>query len=253
MMSAANEVPRIDALYPDSHSDLTDAELLTGYGRADHPWLRVNFISSIDGAATSGGLSAALGVPADHRVFNLLRRLTDVVLVGAGTVRAEGYGPMRLDDADVEWRLAAGLAAHPVFAIVSGHLDLDPASSIFTNAPVRPIVITSGAAPADARAAFEKVADVLVCGEDTLDVVQMRAQLIERGLTQIHCEGGPSLFGELAAAGVVNELCLTVSPRLEAGASGRIATGDMPDPQAMRLAHVLKSRSALLLRYVRED
>jgi riboflavin biosynthesis pyrimidine reductase len=231
MMSAANEVPRIDALYPDSHSDLTDAELLTGYGRADHPWLRVNFISSIDGAATSGGLSAALGVPADHRVFNLLRRLTDVVLVGAGTVRAEGYGPMRLDDADVEWRLAAGLAAHPVFAIVSGHLDLDPASSIFTNAPVRPIVITSGAAPADARAAFEKVADVLVCGEDTLDVV----------------------FGELAAAGVVNELCLTVSPRLEAGDSRRIATGDMPDPQAMRLAHVLKSRSALLLRYVRED
>lgn len=244
----------IDCLWPAPATDLTDAQLLERFTREDRAaaWLRVNFISSIDGAATSGGLSGALGMPADHRVFNLLRRLTDVVLVGAGTVRAEGYGPMRVGDADAAWRTSAGLPEHPVFAIVSGRLDLDPASSIFTDAPARPIVITTGNAPSDARAALARVADVLVCGDTGLDVHTMRAQLADRGLTQIHCEGGPSLFGALTAAGAVDELCLTMSPRLEAGDSGRINTGPTPEPLAMELAHVLRSNDALLLRYLRQ-
>jgi riboflavin biosynthesis pyrimidine reductase len=245
---------RIDCLWPAPHTDLTDAELLQRFTRDDRAaaWLRVNFISSIDGAATSGGLSAGLGMPADHRVFNLLRRLTDVVLVGAGTVRAEGYGPMRVGEADAAWRTDAGLPAHPVFAIVSGCLDLDPASPIFTDAPVRPIVITTDRAPGGARAALARVADVLVCGDTALDLHSMRTQLTDRGLAQIHCEGGPSLFGALTAAGAVDELCLTMSPRLEAGDSGRINTGPTPEPLAMELAHVLRSDDALLLRYIRQ-
>ena len=249
----STQVPRIDCLWPAPGTDLSDEQLLERFARDDRAaaWLRVNFISSIDGAATSAGLSGALGMPADHRVFALLRRLTDVVLVGAGTVRAEGYGPMRLNDVDAQWRTAAGLAPHPVFAIVSGRLDLDPASPIFTDAPVRPIVVTTASSPTDKRDALARVADVLVCGEDTLDVEALRTQLVERGLTQIHCEGGPSLFGALTAAGAVDELCLTVSPRLEAGDSPRIASGTLSEPQNMELGHVLRSDSALLLRYVR--
>jgi riboflavin biosynthesis pyrimidine reductase len=252
---APAEVARIDCLWPAPHTDLSDEQLLQRFTRDDRAaaWLRVNFISSIDGAATSSGLSGGLGMPADHRVFALLRRLTDVVLVGAGTVRAEGYGPMRVGDADAEWRRNAGLPAHPVFAIVSGRLDLDPASPIFTDAPVRPLVITTDSASSDARAVLARVADVLVCGGTSLNVDLMRTQLSDRGLAQIHCEGGPSLFGALTAAAAVDELCLTVSPRLEAGDSGRINTGPTSGPRAMGLAHVLRSDDALLLRYIRQS
>ena len=124
----------IDRVWPDAADALTDDDLLDPLRSAD-PVLRVNFVSSVDGAATRDGLSGGLGDPADRRYFELLRRVADVVLVGAGTVRAEGYGPMRVSDASVAWREANGLTPHPVFAIVSGALDLDPGSRIFTEAP----------------------------------------------------------------------------------------------------------------------
>src|SRR6185503_16605218 len=107
--------------------------------------VRVNFVASIDGAATDHGLSGGLSGPADKRVFDLLRRLSDVILVGAGTVRAEGYGAMQLDQASVRLRRASGLTDQPVFAIVSGTLELNPDSAVFTKAPVKPIVVTIGA------------------------------------------------------------------------------------------------------------
>ncbi|WP_307852627.1 pyrimidine reductase family protein [Glaciihabitans sp. dw_435] len=251
--SAQSPSPSIDELWPTPGLDLTDDALLAVYSRHGRqvPWTRVNFIQSVDGAATSGGLSGALGVPADKRVFDLLRRLADVVLVGAGTVRAEGYGPMRLDAPAVAWRRATGLSDHPVFAIVSGRLDLDPASPIFADAPVRPLVVTTGSSPLAKRRSLAEVADVLVCGEDELDIASLRAQLTARGLLQVHCEGGPSLFGSLAAAGAVDELCLTVSPQLVAGDAGRIASGALGAPVALALGSVLRSGSALLLRYTR--
>src|SRR5690606_14940003 len=105
---------------------LSDNELLDLYAVADRatPWLRANFVSSVDGAATHNGLSAGLGSPADRRVFDLLRRLADVIVVGAGTVRAEGYGGLSLDDDSADWRIANGLTAQPVFAVVSSSLNL---------------------------------------------------------------------------------------------------------------------------------
>jgi riboflavin biosynthesis pyrimidine reductase len=245
---------QIDSLWPGPETALDDDAILARYSTADRatPRVRVNFISSLDGAASSGGLSGALGVPADKRVFDLLRRLCDVVLVGAGTVRAEGYGPMVMDDHQVAWRRSAGLADHPVFAIVSGRLDLDPTSRIFTDAPVRAIVITTGASSPVKRADLAKVADVIVCGDDTLDAAAVVAALAERGLPQVHCEGGPSLFGALSAAGIVNELCLTLSPSLVGGDAGRILAGGVPNdaPLGLSLAQVLRSRDALLLRYM---
>lgn len=252
---AETNTAQVDALWPDPHTDLTDDAILARYTAPDRstPRLRVNFISSVDGAATAGGLSGALGVPADKRVFDLLRRLCDVIVVGAGTVRAEGYGPMVMDEQQVQWRRHAGLAEHPVFAMVSGRLDLDPGHRIFTEAPVRPIVITTGASPADRREALGQVADVLVCGDDSLDPVAVLDALTARGLTQVHCEGGPSLFGAFASAGMVDELCLTLSPQLVGGDAGRILAGDLPEgaPRGLTLANVLRSTDALLLRYTR--
>lgn len=214
--------------------------------------VRMNFVSSVDGAATAGGLSAGLSSAADKRVFDILRRLCDVVLVGAGTVRAEGYGAMRLDRAAVEWRGAHGLAEQPVFAIVSGALHLDPASAVFADAPVRPVVVSVAAAASAKKQALSRVADVLVCGEEKLEPAVMLDELAKRGLRQVLCEGGPTLFGALLEADCVDELCLTLSPQIEAGAARRIAAGAIPHARRMVLRHALVSGSTLLLRYLRE-
>jgi riboflavin-specific deaminase-like protein len=232
---------------------LDDDQLAECYAAADRsrPSVRVNFVSSIDGAATDHGLSAGLSGEADKRVFDILRRLCDVVLVGAGTLRAEGYGPMRLDRASVQWRRANGLPDQPVFAIVSGKLDLDAASTVFTEAPVRAIVVTVGTSPRAKKEALRRVAEVLVCGEARLDAGLMLAELARRGLRQVLCEGGPHLFGTLLEADCVDELCLTISPLIEAGDAPRVAAGALREARRMALHHVLISDGTLLLRYRR--
>lgn len=235
---------RIDRIWPSPAEHLSDDDLIADL---DHEGVRVNFISSVDGAATRDGLSGGLGGPADQRLFELLRRVADVVVVGAGTVRAEGYGAMRVSDPSVAWRVAHSRGEHPAFAIVSSSLDLDPESPIFTKAPVRPILVTSSRA---ARSRFDQVADVVVAGSAHVDPALAIEALRERGLRRILCEGGPSLFGDVIAADAVDELCLTVSPTLEAGDAPRIAHG-AAEPRAMTLATVLRSGSTLLLRYAR--
>lgn len=212
--------------------------------------VRVNFVASIDGAATDHGLSGGLSGKADKRVFDILRRLCDVVLVGAGTVRAEGYGAMRLNQASVQLRRANGLPDQPVFAIVSGTLGLDPESPVFTKAPVRALVVTVGASSHVKREALSRVTDVLVCGEKKLDVGVMLDAFAKRGLRQVLCEGGPTLFGTLLDADRVDELCLTISPLIEAGDAHRIVVGTLEKTRRMALHHVLVSDSTLMLRYL---
>lgn len=235
---------RIDRLWPEPADNLSDDELITDLG----PGVRVNFVSSIDGAVTHDGLSGGLSDPADKRHFELLRRVCDAVMVGAGTVRDEGYGPLRVSPASARWRARHGMPRHPVFVIVSGHLDLDEGSRIFTEAPVRPIIVTTGRASTDR---FSAVADVIAVGDDRVDLAAALAQLRARGLTRVLCEGGPTLFASLLAVDAVDELCLTVSPTLEAGEAGRIAHGGSGEAHGMRLAQVLRSGDALLLRYDR--
>jgi riboflavin biosynthesis pyrimidine reductase len=241
----------IVSVLPDLAGDLDDIAIGDHYSsNVGSPWLRVNFVSSIDGAATVDGKSGGLGGAADHRVFDTLRTLCDVVVVASGTVKAEGYGAMILDDRSVAARVAAGLRPQPTFAIVSGSLDLDPKSDVFAKAPVTPIIFTTEAAPSNS--ALAKVADIVVCGAKTVDPAAMVVALSERRLTRIHCEGGPSLFGSLLAADVVDELCLTLSPLLVGGDSGRITKGEVAEPRGMTLAGVLRSGDTLLLRYLRD-
>ncbi len=232
----------IDRLWPEPATDLSDDDLLP---LRDGEWLRVNFVSSIDGSATVGGLSGGLGTDADHRLFELLRRSTDAVLVGAGTVRAEGYGALRVSDESAAWRAARGMPAHPVFVIVSGSLDLDPASEIFTEAPVRPVIVTTEGHDASA---FLGLADVLVAGSE-LDVPGMLAQLRARGLARILNEGGPSLFTSLLEAGVVDELRLTVSPLVVGDHGKHITTGSFAQPVEARLGEILYGDGTLLYSY----
>ncbi|SJN23473.1 5-amino-6-(5-phosphoribosylamino)uracil reductase homolog [Micrococcus lylae] len=220
---------------------------------ADRPWTRMMFISSADGAATVDGRSGGLGSPADHRVFDLARRDADVILVGAGTVRAEGYDGPLVDAEASAWRTARGLDAHPEVAVVSGGLHLAASDPFFLRAPRRPVVLTSAAAlrdHADRAAALAEVADVLAAGETDVDPAIALALLAARGHRVVHGEGGPSLFGAVAAAGRLDELQLSLSPVLVGGDGPRILTAAQEVALDLHLVHVLHEDSMLLLRYV---
>src|SRR5215211_3753095 len=136
-------------LFPDPVADLDLDGTLAAYAppAGAHRHLRVNFVSSVDGAVTLDGRSGGLSVPADKRVFGLLRDLAEVILVGAGTARAEGYGPPAHSPERRARRRALGLAEVPPLALVTGSLELDPAAPLFTAAAARTIVVTSAAAP----------------------------------------------------------------------------------------------------------
>jgi len=228
-----------------------DADLVEHYPRQNEPTLRVNFVASIDGAVTVDGKSGGLGGPGDKLIFDSLRKVCDAVVVAAGTVRAEGYRALRLDPAARGWRRAHGLSEFPLMVVVSGSLDLDPDQLIFSDAPIRPLIVTHTGAAADRRAALAPVAEVITLGEESVDLAAAVRALHARGATQLLCEGGPRLFGALIAADLVDEICLTVSPRLVGGGSGRIATGADGPPRAMSLHGILADDDMLFLRYAR--
>ncbi|NUL48411.1 pyrimidine reductase family protein [Cellulosimicrobium funkei] len=245
-----------------SAAELSDDELVAFYtppagstqgaGSASHrPWVRFNFVSSADGAATLDGHSRGLGTAADRRLFALLRRPADVILVGAGTLRVEGYAGELVSAEDRAWREDRGLPGHPGIAVVSGSLGLDPDGEFLRTAPVRPLVLTTAGADAGRRRAIEEVADVVDCGERRAEPARISAELAGRGHRLVHSEGGPALFGTFAAAGLADELCLSLSP-LAAGPSGiRIMGGPgLPEAAALDLVGLLEEDGALFLRYV---
>ena len=218
---------------------------------AELPWhVRTSFISSADGAVSLDGRAGGLGSAGDRRVFALLRDLSDVILVGAGTARAEGYGAPRPVGPRLERRRRHGLPDAPVLALVSQRLSFEPDSALFPDDLPRTLVITSGTSPPERRSDLARHAEVLVCGEDTVDLVAAAAALRDRGLRRVHCEGGPRLFAGALGAGLVDELCLTVAPLLTGPGSGRIVTGlELPVPAGLDLAHVLEEDGYLFLRY----
>lgn len=214
--------------------------------------LRVNMVASADGAAAVAGRVGALSGPADQAVLHALRALADVVLVGAGTIRAEGYGPALIPPGEQRRRTDAGDPPLPRLAIVTRSLDLDLAAPLFTAAAVRPLIVTTAAAPAGRRAAAGDVADVITAGGDRVDLPAALGALADRGLRQVLSEGGPHLLAELFAAKQVDELCLTVSPRVTCGQELRITAGlPLPQPAGLQLAHVLEQDGFLFLRYIR--
>lgn len=208
-------------------------------------------VASVDGATTIRGVSGGLGGPADKRVFSAVRGVADVVLAGAGTVRAERYGPPRTPPALQEVRRRRGQAARPTIAVVSGTLDLPLDSALFTTPEDRPIVVTSHAADPTRRHAVAKVADVIEAGDEHVDLGAALAELSGRAARIVVAEGGPGINGQLVAAGLVDELCLTFSPQLVGGSSKRVAVGPDLAPTALRLAHLLEEDGLLFFRYVR--
>jgi riboflavin biosynthesis pyrimidine reductase len=231
---------------------LDDDALADLYG-GDGPLVRVNFVTSVDGAVALDGFSAGLSGGPDKKVFGLLRMLCDGLMVGAGTLRHEGYRAVRLGEERRGWRRAHGRPEYPTLVVVSGALDLNPGQAAFADAPVRPIVLTHGRAPADRRAALSGVAEVWTAGDDAVDLTEALVRLRERGLDHLLCEGGPHLFGSLAAADLVDEVCLTVSPLVAGPGAGRITAGPASPPKGMTLRHALEAEGSLFLRYTRDQ
>jgi riboflavin biosynthesis pyrimidine reductase len=249
-------------IYP-GEASLADAGLAALYTGPDltegsPPWVRANMVASLDGAATLSGRSGGLSGAWDQQVFAMLRAITDVILVGAGTVRAEGYGPVRPQTEGRRWAwLREGRTPSPPIAVVTRQLDLDLGSALVTGAPehARTIIITTGSAPADRLATAARTADVLVAGETMVDGAVALDELAGRGHRRVLVEGGPHLLSHIAAAGRLDELCLTVSPLVAGPDAGRILRGDpLPagiSPLPFTLAHVLADEGYLFCRYVR--
>jgi riboflavin biosynthesis pyrimidine reductase len=241
-------------------SGLRDTDLARLYEYPPGPWLRANMVSSADGAANLGGVTSGLSSEADRHLFALLRTLADVIVVGAATVRAERYAPVRQHELWPDLR--PGRTPTPPIAVITARLDLDPASRLIAAAPpsARTIVITTARAPADRRAALNELAEVIVAGQETVDLKAAVAALAERGHRRMLAEGGPHLLAQIVAADLLDELCLTIGPLLAGPGADRIVAGvplpgtGPPDaPQPLTLAHVLEDSGFLFCRYIRKD
>lgn len=202
-------------------------------------WVRGGFVLSTDGAAVVDGSSRALTGPADRRVFRTLRAVCDVILVGAATTQAEDYGTVRLTAEGAAWRAERGLPELPRVAVVGR--SLDPR----VLAGPRPIVVTR--ATADTAAIASRV-DLVVAGDEDIDLGAALDQLAEQGLTRVLCEGGPTLLASLLQAGRLDELCLTSSPQLIGAAPGLLPE-QLAAPVPLRLLHLLEEDGVLLSRW----
>ncbi|MCT4352335.1 pyrimidine reductase family protein [Streptomyces sp. Je 1-79] len=236
-----------------SLDELADAYAYPGLG-PDETWLRANMVSSLDGAGQHDGRSQPLSSDGDMRIFGMLRGLADVIVVGAQTVRQEGYRPARAREAFAARRAAAGQGPAPVIAVVSASLDLDFSAPLFTEPLVPTLVLTGAVAPADRMTeAMKAGAEVVIAGDGPgVEPARAVAALAERGLRRQLTEGGPRLLGQFVAAGVLDELCLTVSPTMTAGGAQRIAGGPSVEvPQRFAVASLLEEAGFLFTRYRR--
>jgi riboflavin biosynthesis pyrimidine reductase len=234
---------------------LEDPDLAKLYEYPPGRWLRANMVSSADGAAWIDGATSGLSSEADRHLFALLRTLADVIVVGASTARAERYAPVRRHEL---WHhLREGRPPTPPIAVVSARLDLDPASRLIASAPphARTIVITTATAPPERRAELAKRADVIVAGGQSVDLTAAVGALADRGHRRLLTEGGPHLLSQLVAAGLLDELCLTIGPLLAGPAASRIVAGTVSPvyPLSLTLAHVLQDNGFLLCRYTRTN
>jgi riboflavin biosynthesis pyrimidine reductase len=240
--------------------DVETDQLAELYGRPQpgdgSSWVRANFVSTLDGAATgSDNLAKSITSGADQQVFNVLRALADVVLVGAGTVAAERYRRLAMSPVQQRVRTAAGVTEPVSLAIVSRTLRL-PArvlESVDGGGPVL-VICPSGCDPSELGELKEKIGpdQVIEAGAGLVDPALAISALADRGLRQVLCEGGPSLMALLVASGKLDELCLTWSPVTVGGSGPRILNG-APVDGSWRLGHLLEQDSTLISRWLRTD
>jgi riboflavin biosynthesis pyrimidine reductase len=240
----------VQRCYPDHADSPDDDTLATAYAwpvsPTDRAMLRANMVAAIDAGAVLAGKSEGLGSSADQRLLVVLRDLADVVLVGAGTIRAEGYGGIRLGTDRLERRARWGFGGPPPIAVVTRR-GLDRELGIFTDNEVQPIVITSTAGAARMSG---HPATVIEAGTDSVEMGAAVRALAGRGFRRILCEGGPSLLGSLVAERLVDELCLTTSPiTVGAGPTTLLGAVRLTEPAQWRLQTLHVDGSHVFSRY----
>lgn len=249
------EAPTLEVLLPTGVAPIApddDARLAAHYAEPRLPWLRANMIATLDGAATGAdGRSGSINGAADHRVFAALRAWADVILVGAGTVRAEHYRAPRTPPSLVEARRGRGQGDHPALAIVTGVGDLPDA--VLADDPA-PWVVTTAGAPGLRSLGRRLPRGHVIAHDEAVDLAATVRALVAAGLPRILTEGGPTLLGALLSAGLVDELCLTWSPHLVAGPAPRpvVSPAWLTPPTAGRLGGLLHCEGALLGRWLLE-
>ncbi len=237
-------------LLPDP-GETTVSELLEGYDPGDRagagrPFVFTNFALTVDGHATIDGRSGAIGSDVDTAMLVALRTHPDAVMIGAGTLRAEGYGRVVADPAKRELRERRGLTPDPLMVVVSNRLEIPWDAPLFTAGAGEVLILT-----ASDREAPETATPVeIVRHPNRVDLVGALGELRrEREIRSLLCEGGPTLHGELLAAGLVDEMFVTRSPRLAGGSGPGLSLGLEAHTRELELLWLCESAGELYARY----
>jgi riboflavin-specific deaminase-like protein len=216
--------------------------------RAARPFVAVNFAATVDGRAALDGVSGQIGSRADTAMLVGLRTRFDAVMIGAGTMRAERYGRLISKQEDRERRERLGLPHDPLMVIISGRLDLPWDAPLFTAGGGRVLIFTASEVEPPPTATSLR----LVRHEGSVDISEaLRHLRAERGIRALLCEGGPGLHGELESAGMVDDLFLTLAPKLAGGEAPRILEGELPALVDLELAWLVEEGGELFARYRR--
>jgi riboflavin-specific deaminase-like protein len=254
--AATLRVPvRLERLYPDRDVTTTE-EATSGLRLGDlappgRPYLVLNMVATTDGRATIGGRSGPIGNEADRELFHGLRTQVDAVMVGAGTLRAERYGRIVRDPDRRERRRREGLDPDPLACIVSGRLDLPPDLPLLQDPDSQVLVATAAEEQLGECAATVAYLRAEAESAGRVDLERVAAVLrSEHSVRSVLCEGGPTLNGELLRRGLVDELFLSLAPKLTGGPDPlTIVEGVLPDTVELELVSLLESEGHLFLRY----
>jgi riboflavin-specific deaminase-like protein len=233
---------------PTSVGEQLDAYRPWERARDDRPFLAMNFAATVDGRATIGGVSGPIGSATDTAMLVGLRTRFDAVMIGAGTMRAERYSRPLADPAKRAAREELGLAGDPLMVIVSGRLDLPWDAALFTEGAGRVLIFTT----AETEPPDTETEVAVVRHEPAVDLAEaMRHLREEEGIRAVLSEGGPRLHAQMQAAGLVDDLFLTIAPKLVGGDAPRIVEGELPGIDPLELAWLLEEDGELFARYSR--
>ena len=218
--------------------------------RQHRPWVMTNLVASVDGATAISGASGGLSGPADREIFHQLRGVADAILVGAGTARADRYGPMRPHEGVQEARAARGQLPVAPIVIVSRSLGFDWSEPLFADAQIPTVVAAPTDAPERQLAAARRAGRVICAGVGSVALTPLLRQLADDGHQSVVCEGGPKLVADLAAHDLIDELFVTISPCIGAGDAQRMLAGpELVPARRLALVALLEADGAVFLRY----